>query len=191
MSPNESTADFLKEKFKKWSFKDLVRLQIEALTFWLVESIPSLPGFFLRNLWAALFFKNKVGFCWIQPRVTFVHTDRLSIGSHFGVNTGCYINAIGGIEIGNHVLLGSNITISSGVHPISGAYPPIYSRPTIPKKITIEDDVWIGAGAVILPGITLKKGTVVGANAVVTKDTQEYSIVVGVPAQIKGYRNKS
>ena len=72
---------------------------------------------------------------------------------------------------------------ASGQHPIEGRMPPVFARPVIPKAIVIEDDVWIGAGAVIMPGTTLRRGTVVGANAVVTRDTEEYSVVVGAPAK--------
>ena len=90
------------------------------------------------------------------------------------------------ITLGSYVLIGSNVTISSGRHPIDGKAPPIFSRETIPLPIVIEDDVWIGAGAVIMPGVTLRKGTVVGANAVVTRSTEEFAVVVGAPArQIK------
>jgi len=87
-----------------------------------------------------------------------VHSERIVAGTHFGINSGTYINGVGGIQFGNHVLIGSNVTISSGVHPIEGVTPPIFSRRTTPKKIVINDDVWIGAGAVIMPGITLAKG---------------------------------
>ncbi|MBU0487213.1 MAG: acyltransferase [Bacteroidetes bacterium] len=93
------------------------------------------------------------------------------------------MNAIGGITIGDFVLLGSNVTVSSGQHDIEGAEPPVFARATIPKPIVIEDDVWIGAGAVIMPGITIAKGTVIGANSVVTKSTEPYSVVVGAPAK--------
>ena len=103
---------------------------------------------------------------------------------------GTYINAKGGIIMGDYVLIGSNVTISSGRHPIEGRSPSIFERPTEPCPIVIENDVWIGANAVIMPGITLKKGTVVGAGAIVTKDTEEYSVVAGVPAQIIRYRNE-
>jgi acetyltransferase-like isoleucine patch superfamily enzyme len=51
------------------------------------------------------------------------------------------------------------------------------------KKIIIEDDVWIGAGAVIMPGVRLSKGTVVGANAVVLKSTNPYEVVAGIPSK--------
>ena len=50
--------------------------------------------------------------------------------------------------------------------------------------VTIEDDVWIGAGAIILPGTTIHKGAVIGAGAVVTKDVPPFSVVVGNPARI-------
>lgn len=57
------------------------------------------------------------------------------------------------------------------------------------KGIRIEDDVWIGAGACILDGVTLHKGTVIAAGAVVTKSTEVYSIAAGVPARLIGRRN--
>ena len=62
--------------------------------------------------------------------------------------------------------------------------PPVFARQSIPKKIVIGDDVWIGAGAVIMPGVTIARGTVIGANAVVTRDTEEYAVMVGAPARM-------
>lgn len=126
----------------------------------------------------------------MQPRVTIVESNKFCVGKNCGINTGTYINAKGGITFGDNVLIGSNVTISSGMHPIEGKEPPIFERPTEPKKIVIEDDVWVGANAVIMPGITLKQGTVVGAGAIVTKDTEEYAVVVGVPARVIKYRNE-
>ncbi|HEY8272112.1 MAG TPA: acyltransferase [Pseudobdellovibrionaceae bacterium] len=187
---DKSNLDFLVEKFKTWKFSDLIWLQWESLLLWLFNFFPALPGFVFRNFIGFCLFKEKKGFSWIQTNVIFVHTNRLKVGSHFGVNSGTYINAVGTIEIGDYVLIGSNVTISSGKHPIDGVLPPIYARPSIPSKIIIEDDVWIGAGAVIMPGVNLKKGTVVGANSVVTKSTEPYSIVVGAPARIISYRDK-
>jgi acetyltransferase-like isoleucine patch superfamily enzyme len=144
--------------------------------------MPTTGGVFLRALAVKIFFKSSEGFAWVQPRVIIVHSERITIGSNFGVNSGSYINGLGGIEFGSYVLLGSNVTISSGLHSIDDALPPVFSRQSIPKKIVICDDVWIGSGAVIMPGVRIAKGTVIGANAVVTKDTEEYSVMVGVPA---------
>ncbi len=177
-------------KISGYSLPLLFRLELESLFFRLGSAVPTTLGIVVRAALCRVFFKSCAGFCWIQPTVTFVHTERLSVGSAFGVNSGSYINAIGGIDIGNHVLLGSNVTISSGMHPIDGRDSAVFARATIPKRITIEDDVWIGAGAVIMPGVRLATGSVVGANAVVTKDTQEYSVNVGIPARCVRFRKE-
>ena len=166
----------------------LIRLECEALLFGVVGLIPTTFGVILRALMSKLLFKKLAGFAWIQPGVTIVHSDRMEVGTNFGVNTGTYINGVGEIEIGNYVLIGSNVTISSGMHPIKGIHPQIFSRPIIPKKIIIRDDVWIGAGAVIMPGITLAQGTVIGANTTVTKSTEQFGIYVGSPAKKIGDR---
>ncbi len=174
---------FMKDKIRDMSLKDIVASEIEA---WLMAPFQIFPGFVgivLRYPVYKMLFKRLGGLPIIQQGVTFVHTRRLEIGAHFGVNTGTYINAIGGITIGDYVLIGSNVTISAGRHPIAGAQPPIFARPSIPEAIHIEDDVWIGANAVIMPGITLAKGTVVAASAVVTRSTAPYSVVAGIPAK--------
>lgn len=179
---------FLIKKIGHYSFLHLIFTQIEALLIWLFGSLPGFVGFIFRNIAYRFLFKEIKGFAYIQPNVQFAETRKLKIGKFFGINSGSYVNAVGGIIIGDYVLIGSNVTISSGQHPIDGINPPIFSRPVLPKEIIIEDDVWIGAGAVIMPGVTLKKGTVVGACAVVTKSTEEYSVVVGSPA--KKIRNR-
>jgi maltose O-acetyltransferase len=174
---------FLREKIGHLNFGDLMFSQWEAFILWFVGGIPGVPGFAFRTAACKMLFKRLRGFAWIQPGVTFVQTNRISVGAHFGVNSGTYINGLGGVTMGDYVLIGSNVTISSGLHEIEGRFPPVFARPGVPRAITIEDDVWIGAGAVIMPGVTLRSGTVVGANSVVTKDTEAYSVVAGVPAR--------
>ena len=150
-----------------------------ALTGW----IPDRSGFVRGRSILTLLSKSVHGVCWIQLRVTIVHRGKLSVGNFFGVNSETYINAIGGITMGPHVLNGSNVTTSSGRHPIEGAHPPVFDRETKPLPITLDDEVWIAAGAGITPGITLCKGPVVGANALGTKGTDEYAVVVGAPTR--------
>lgn len=179
---------FLLCKARNYSMLAILRLEVESLLLGVLSLIPTTAGVMLRGLIAKLLFKQMSGFAWIQPRCIIVHSDRITIGSNFGLNSGSYINGVGEIEIGNFVLIGSNVTISSGIHPIEGNEPPIFSRVCLPKKIVIEDDVWIGAGAVIMPGVKLSKGSVIGANSVVTKDTEVYSVYVGAPA--KKIRNR-
>ncbi len=176
-------SEFLRGKIGHLSVGELVFSQVEALVVWLVGGLPGVPGFAVRTLAYKLLFARLGGFAWIQPGVMFVQANRLRVGAHFGVNTGSYLNAIGGLTIGDYVLIGSNVTISTGRHPTDGRMPPVFARPSLPGPIVIEDDVWIGAGAVIMPGVRLRRGTVVGANSVVTKDTDEYAVVVGAPAR--------
>lgn len=89
----------------------------------------------------------------------------------------------GGIEIGNNVLLGPNVVISSGEHQYKDSRLPVVLQEIVHKKITIGNGVWIGANAVIMPGVTVAEGTVVGAGSVVTKSSEPFSIIVGVPAE--------
>lgn len=179
---------FLKNKLADTNLRHLLFLEWEGFWYWIFNTIPGTIGFLFRNITTQFLFRKKGGMVWIQPRVTLVETNRIVVGKNWGVNSGTYINGKGGIIIGDNVLIGSNVTISSGKHPIEGTEPPIFQRPTLPMQIVIEDDVWIGGGAVIMPGIVLKKGTVVGANAVVTKDTEEYSVMAGAPARCIRYR---
>lgn len=175
--------DFLRKKLVSLSLPELIFTQFESFLFWLVGGLPGIPGFALRYAACRLLFRELGGFCWIQPRVTIVRSNRLTVGKHFGCNTGTFIGASGGIAIGDYVLIGSNVTISSAAHPIDGRLPPVFARPVVPEPVRIEDDVWIGAGASILPGVTLRKGTVIGANSVVNRDTEEYGVYVGAPAR--------
>lgn len=110
-----------------------------------------------------------------------------------------------GYNIGRDVFIGEDIIISDNVHDkniIIGNRVSIAPRVTlitssapnlsrirqyvnvVDGKIEIENDVWIGAGAIILPNIKIGEGAVVGAGAVVTKDVQPYTVVAGVPARV-------
>lgn len=181
--------EFLKKKAKGYSLRLAFRLELESLFFGVSGLIPTTLGVLIRGIIFKIFCKECSGFSWIQPRVIFVHSERIKVGKLFGVNSNSYINGIGGIEIGDYVLLGSNVTISSGVHPIRGVNPPIITRQSIPKKIVIEDDVWVGSNAVIMPGIRIARGTVIGANSVVTKDTLPYTVMAGSPARVINRRD--
>lgn len=180
--------DFLRKKFSDVKIGSLIFLELEGWLYWPFHTLPGVTGICLRNIFYKLLFKQLRGIAWIQPRVTIVDSHKLRIGKNCGINTGTYINAKGGISLGNDVLIGTNVTISSGKHPVEGREPAIFQRPTQPLPIIVEDDVWIGANAVIMPGVTVKRGTVVGAGAIVTRDTEEYSVVVGAPAKTIRYR---
>lgn len=89
----------------------------------------------------------------------------------------------GGVKIGNGVRIAAHCVIVPSNHIYSDPNEYIYKQGMSCKGITIEDDVWIGAGVKVLDGITIAKGCVIGANAVVSKSTEPYGIYVGVPAK--------
>ncbi|MDR3608521.1 MAG: acyltransferase [Oligoflexia bacterium] len=173
----------MRKKFHGASLRELAYLEIEAFLQGLAIGIPGAPGFFIRFWLYKLLFKKLGTMAWVSPQVRFLHTHKLRVGNTFSANSGSYINAVGGITLGDFVLIGTNVTIVSGIHPIEGPLPPVFARPVETKPVTIEDDVWIGSGAVILAGSHLRRGTVVGANSVVSGETEEYSVVAGSPAR--------
>jgi acetyltransferase-like isoleucine patch superfamily enzyme len=106
----------------------------------------------------------------------------IEIGSDCSLNAYSVLYGAGCLRIGNGVRIGTHTVIIPSNHVFSDPDELIKDQGLSLKGITIEDDVWIGAGARILDGVVIKKGTVVGAGAVVTKSTDPYSIVAGVPA---------
>ena len=94
------------------------------------------------------------------------------------------------IRFGNHVLAASNVAfVGRNDHRFDVVGKTIWDSPRgFAQVTTVEDDVWIGYGAIVLSGVTIGRGAVVAAGAVVTSDVGRYSIVVGVPAKEVGKR---
>lgn len=95
----------------------------------------------------------------------------------------------GNVEIGENTLIAMHTSIVSSNHTIPEKGTLIRSQGDILLPVKIGSDVWIGAGAKILGGVTIGKGCIIGAGAVVTKDLPPYAIAMGIPAKITGYRN--
>ncbi len=99
---------------------------------------------------------------------------------------------IGPVKIGNDIMFAQNIVASGLNHGYEDINMPIADQPVTTKLITIEDEVWIGANAVITAGVTIGKHSVVAAGSVVVKDVPPYSIVGGNPGKIlKSYNHDS
>jgi acetyltransferase-like isoleucine patch superfamily enzyme len=88
------------------------------------------------------------------------------------------------------VLLANDVQLVCGNHTFARRDIPIRSQPTVERPIVIGDDVWLGASAIVLGGVTVGNGSVVAAGAVVTRDLPPYSIARGVPAEIVGVRGE-
>lgn len=106
----------------------------------------------------------------------------IEVGDDFYANTGLTILDVGKVTIGEHVFIGPNVSIYTAGHPIHPQSRDSGYEYGIP--ITIGDHVWIGGSAVILPGVTIGKSTVIGAGSVVTKDIPENVVAVGNPCGV-------
>lgn len=110
------------------------------------------------------------------------------MGHDSAMGNDCFIGAAGGVYIGNYVAIGQNVRFHSENHEFHDRNKMICEQGVTNRGITVGDDVWIGAGAVILDGTHIGTGCVIGANTLVNKDIPDYSIVVGNPARIVGIR---
>ena len=109
-------------------------------------------------------------------------TNKIFIGNNTYLNSetrfGCQDSKI---VIGDHVLVGPRVSFESAGHNL--IFEEGVGRGFYTKEIVVKDKVWIGAGAIILPGVTIEEGAVIAAGAVVAEDVKKYSVVGGVPAK--------
>ena len=155
--------------------------------------------------------KGMVDPAWVEPFVS-IQSGLICRRGDIFVGTGTYMNAGGYVRdrvfVGRYSSIGRRVSIGAGRHDIDGlSTSPALSagaearpytadererlklKPRPPRGATaIMHDVWIGDGAVIMPGVTIGTGAVVGANAVVTRDAPPYAIVAGCPARVLRHR---
>ncbi len=114
--------------------------------------------------------------------------EGITIGDRTAIGMRNFLHGGGGIVIGDDCLLGPDVILISENHIADDLEIPIRAQGERRARILIEDDVWIGAKAVILAGVTVGRGAIVAAGAVVTKDVEPHAIVGGVPAREIGRR---
>lgn len=119
----------------------------------------------------------------VYPDVTVVCPARVTVGANSFLNRGCLLSAYGGITIGNDTAIGYRVQFITETHD--------YRSPNLAvmvKPITVGNRVWLGSGAIILPGVAIGDRAVVAAGAVVTKDVPAGTVVAGIPARQLGVR---
>jgi acetyltransferase-like isoleucine patch superfamily enzyme len=126
----------------------------------------------------------------VDINVTHFGNCQIEIGefTHLGPYT-C-IAGPGPIKIGRGCMIASHSSLYSNNHVFSDPEQTIMAQGIVCKGIVIEDDCWLGTGVRVLDGVTIGKGCVIGAGAVVTKDIPPYSVAVGVPAKVISQRKK-
>jgi acetyltransferase-like isoleucine patch superfamily enzyme len=122
--------------------------------------------------------------CFIHQNVFISGHTHLKIGRSCVLSRGVTLVATGGLEIGDNVLIGYDTKILTRNHNIPDEVGlPIRWAGHINKPVIIEADAWLACNVVIVPGVTIGKGTVVAAGAVVTSNTEPYGVYAGVPAR--------
>jgi acetyltransferase-like isoleucine patch superfamily enzyme len=155
---------------------------IKYLTNYLVSNVPS---YTLRYLWYQRVLGWDIGegttiLMGQYIQMTGIRTSgrSVSIGSSTVINQKCLIYTSSGLIIGNHVSISAEVALITGTHDINDPNFTSNYRPII-----IDDYAWIGTRAMILQGVTIGRGAVVMAGAVVTHDVEPYMVVGGVPAK--------
>ena len=119
-----------------------------------------------------------------------MYGKHLQLGSDIMINYNCDILDSNIVTIGNRVLIGPDVKIFAGNHSLNPRErfrrleDGVLHVITVTQPVTIGDDVWIGGGAIILPGVTIGNNVVIGAGSVVTKDIPDNCIAVGNPAKV-------
>jgi acetyltransferase-like isoleucine patch superfamily enzyme len=115
----------------------------------------------------------------------------VTLGERSWLGPFCLVYGNGGVTLGRNVLVAGHSSINTVSHSAERCDIPINDQPVLTGPVTIEDDVWIGLSAVVLQGVTIGRGSIVGAGAVVTKSIPPWSIAVGVPARVVGRRKRA
>ena len=152
------------------------------------------PSYSIRHAW----YRNVLGiqlgrhsgihlgcYVWFFGLGTLRRQRLLTIGERSRVNRDCCLDARGGLWIGSDVSISPGVTILTAEHPPDDEQFRVETKP-----VRIEDHVFIGMRAIILPGVTLGAGAMVAAGAVVTRDVPALTIVGGVPARPIGRRER-
>ena len=175
--------------FKRYQ-KHIFHLIIEEYLCWLVRSLPGMLGVGIRYIAYKLLFARLDALILVYPGVYLTHTYGIRCGKNVSINSGAVIDGRGEIEIGDYTMIGPNVCIASSDHQYLNTNQPMCMQGHKNAPVKISEDVWVGANATILSGITIGQGSIVAAGAVVTKDVPPYAIVAGIPAKVIKHRKE-
>lgn len=169
--------DFERVDMRKMSEKEMIdAAQMAEIVFKLNHTMPNSDEY--NDLLNKLFGDNLGENSRIIAPIAGAAFDHLKIGNNVFINSNSLLMARGGITIEDDVMMAANVQLLSNNHDE-------YDRQILTcKPIHIKKGAWIGAGASILPGVTIGEYAIVGAGAIVTRDVGDYEVAVGVPAKV-------
>ena len=151
-------------------------IKMNEIVFKINHTLPNTEEY--NDLLKELFGDNLGENTQIMAPISGAAFDQMKIGNNVFINSNSLLMARGGITIEDDVMFAANVQLLSNNHDE-------YDRQVLLcKPIHIKMGAWIGAGASILPGVTIGKYAIVGAGAIVTKDVGDYEVAVGVPAKV-------
>lgn len=150
--------------------------RISEIVFKINHTMPNTEEY--NNLLKELFGENIGENSTVMAPIAGAAFDRVKIGDNVFINSNSLLMARGGITIEDDVMIAANVQLLSNNHDE-------YDRQVLTcKPIHIKKGAWIGAGASILPGVTIGENAIVGAGAIVTKDVGDCEVAVGIPARV-------
>lgn len=168
---------------KELLYRTVHKSELDCLLFSLIQGLDGGVGASLREVYYRRHLASIGGNVVFLPHVYISGVSKVNIGDDVAINFYTMIVAFKNISIGNDVLIGPYVLIHSGNHRYEDVTVPIRSQGHDSAPIVIEDDVWIGAHAIVLKGVTIGRGSVVAAGSIVNSDVAPYSVVAGVPAK--------
>lgn len=120
----------------------------------------------------------------IHQGVIIKYPNEIEVGDYVTFNHYCYIVGKGGLKIGNHGMFGAGVKLVTSTHGFNSMDVSMREQKITYKPISIGNDTWFGFNAVVLGGSDIHNGCIVGANALVNKEFEPFSIVGGVPAKL-------
>jgi maltose O-acetyltransferase len=118
---------------------------------------------------------------WMQPPFFCDYGTNIELGARVFFNFNCVVLDVCRVRIGDYTLIGPAVQIYTPMHPLDAAERRLKE---FGKPVTIESDVWIGGGAIILPGVTIGSRAVIGAGSVVTRDVPDGVFAAGNPCRV-------
>lgn len=118
---------------------------------------------------------------WMQPPFYCDYGDNIFLGERVFFNFNCVVLDVCPVRIGNFTLFGPNVQLYTATHPLNAE---LRRRQEFAKPITIGDDVWVGGGAIVCPGVTIGSRSVIGAGSVVTRDIPPDVVAAGNPCRV-------
>ena len=178
--------------FLKNIFWDLRDETMRSYFIWAaLRNMPGNTGMELRARWAYRNFTSAGKNLHIHEGVRFRNFHRISVGNNVEIGVNNFLQAAGGLQLGNDVMLGPGVKIWTTNHRFSDIQKPIIEQGYDYEEVVIADGCWLGANVFVMPGVKISEGCIISAGSLVSKKKYPpFSILAGYPARVMGNRKQ-